>query len=917
MPAVTFDGKSLSIDGRRIWLVSGSIHFQRHPRESWAERIHAAKLAGLNTVETPIFWNHIEVRQGKFDFTGDNDIRQFIKLVQEAGMYAILRPGPFIGAGWDLGGLPSWLLANDAVKPRAANQPFLEATGKFFTALAKQVRDLQANSAGGGPIVLIQNEAHWTCDHDDAAAGYLGELARYLREAGLTVPRINGNNLWQGVEGEIDGWTGEGEMFAVLRQLSAVRPNQPQIAIDFGPVHRPRFGEESRPAVDPWTLQRQLGEILASGGQYNISGFSSGTSPGFWAGQSPRGEHAMLAPTQDLACSIDEHGRPTPVFAAVRRISSFASSFSRVFANHAADTPAIVIDPAPREGTITGRAVTHLRGSQGSALFIFSPPKSKPGTLPLLLSDGSSLPVPLGNQQVHWCLLNTHLTARATLDYATLCPLFFAGTTLVVFGPSGAVGAVSINGTSVELEVPKGRRPVTTKVDEITVVCVSEELADETFHHNGTVFVGVAGLSVQGEPLPGAGKTHTEVSPDGQIANITTKVPEDHAPARLPAVSLDTWELAPDTAHSDGSSPRYAQIHGPATLPTLGAPQGYGWYRVQLRSGATRKIKVAAPEMSDRVQLFLDGEPVGVLGASMGAEDQIALSLKKGTHTLVALADNMGHRSGGTMMKFRKGLYGHLQEVAVFRTPKPKLVSSDPFNLLAWRAPLFKVREGDTTHPSRVTWAFTHRKHSPLIIDLPPIPARSVVMLNGEPLDFIDANQTRSLFLTDPGLKRGNNELQLALHTDEGDGPGADARVEEILGILTKVKIVEAVAPVTDKGDWTFAKWEAPAENAYHEVAKSNLGKAVGPSWWKTYFNAPVGRVACSLDLSGMTKGVVYLNGRNLGRYFSQTSDGRKVPPQLPMALPRPYLKPTGNELVIFDEHGGNPGRIKFTVEKA
>jgi hypothetical protein len=916
MPAVNFDGKSISIDGRRVWLVSGSLQFQRFPRESWADRIHAAKLAGLNTIETPIFWNRIESRPGNFDFKGDNDIRHFLKLVQEAGLFAILRPGPYVGAGWDLGGIPSWLLAQDAAHLRAPNQPFLEATGRFFTALSKQVKDLQANSSGGGPIVLIQNEAHWTCDHPDAAASYLGELARYLRESGLNLPRINANNLWQGVEGEIDGWTGEGEMFAILRQLNAVRPDQPRIVVDFGPIRRPRFGENVPDLVDPWTLQRQLGEILASAGQFNLATFASGTSFGFWAGQSPRGEHTMLAPTQELSAALDEHGRPTPYYHALRRIATFASSFSRVFANHTTDTPPVVIDPAPREGAINARTITHLRGTQGSVLFVFSPPKSKPGTLPLLMSDGSSLPVPLGNQQVHWCLLDTQLSGRARLDYATLCPLFFAGTTLVVFGPAGATGAVSINGTPVELEVPKGRRPVTIKVDEITVAVVSEDLADETYHQNGTVYIGVAGLTPAGEPLPGSSKTHTEIAPDGATSAVTTKAPDDAPPARLPSINIETWEAAPDTAHADGSSPRFAQIQGPAELPALGAPQGYGWYRVNLRSGATRKIKVSAPEMADRLQLFLDNEPVGVLGTGPGAETVLPLSLKKGTHTLTALADNMGYASGGSVMHFHKGLYGHLFETATFRTPKPKLATSEPFDLLAWRTPLFKVREGDTTHPSRISWAFAHRKHSPLVVNLPPLPARAVVLLNGDPVDFVDANQSRSVYLSEHQLRRGNNELELALHTDEGDGPGAQARVEEVLAICSGIKFLEAASPATDKGEWAFAKWEAPTENEYQEVAKSNLGKVNTPCWWRTFFNAPTERLAISLDLSGMTKGVVFLNGHNLGRYFSQTAALKKVPPQLPMPLPRPYLKETGNELVIFDEHGGNPARIKVTVEK-
>jgi hypothetical protein len=917
MPAVTFDGKSLFIDGKRTWVISASLHFQRFPRDTWLERIHAARLAGFNTIETPVYWNRIEPRPGAFDFKGDNDVRHFLKLVQEAGMHAIIRPGPYVGAGWDLGGIPSWLLAQDAVTLRAPNQPFLEATGRYFTALAKQVKDLQANTPGGGPIILIQNEAHWTCDHPEAAEGYLAELARYLREAGLTLPRINANNLWQGVEGEIDGWTGEGEMFAILRQLNAVRPDQPQMVIDFGPIRRPRFGENPPEPTDPLTLQRQLGEILASAGQYNLSTFACGSAEGFWAGQSPRGEHTMLAPSQELFPAIDEHGRPTSIYHAVRRISQFASSFSRVFANHHHDTPPILIDPAPRDGTISGRTVTHLRGSQGSVLFVFSPNKSKPGTLPLLMSDGSSLRVPLGNQQVHWCLLNTHLTSRATLDYATLCALFFANNTLVVFGPSGATGAVSINGTIIELEIPSGRRPVTARVDDVTICAVSEELADETFFDASRVYVGISALTHLGEPLPGSSKTHTEITADGSVTSVTTKVPDDAAPAKLPAIDLETWELAPDTAHIDGSSPRYAQIKGPDSLPALGAPQGYGWYRINLRSGATRKIKLCAPEMEDRLQIFLDGQPIGVLGDGPGAEQTLPLSLKKGTHTLVGLADNMGFPSGGSWINHRKGLYGHLFEAATFRTPKPKLETAEPFDLLAWRSPLFRVREGDQTHPSRITWSFAHRKHSPLVIDLPPFPARAVVLLNDDPVDFIDANQPRRLYLATEQTKRGNNVLQLALHTDEGDGPGADARVEEVLAILSNTKFLEAASPATDKGEWGFAKWEAPGDNAYQEVAKSNLSKEKTPSWWRTFFNAPAGRLALSIDLSGMTKGVVFLNGHNLGRYFSQTASNKKVPPQLNMPLPRPYLKEKGNELVIFDEHGGNPARVKMLIERA
>ena len=124
MPSVTHDGRSFLVDGRRIWLVSGRIPYARLPREAWADRIHQAKLAGLNTVETPVFWARHEPRPGRFDFTGDNDLRHFVDLVGKAGMMCILGLGPYVGAAWDMGGLPPWLTGKSL---RTNSGPYLEA----------------------------------------------------------------------------------------------------------------------------------------------------------------------------------------------------------------------------------------------------------------------------------------------------------------------------------------------------------------------------------------------------------------------------------------------------------------------------------------------------------------------------------------------------------------------------------------------------------------------------------------------------------------------------------------------------------------------------------------------------------------------------------------------------------------------
>ncbi len=915
MASISFDSRTLSIDGKRVWLVSGSIHFQRIARSEWADRIRAAKHAGLNCIETPIFWSQIEARPGSYDFKDTNDIRHFVELIAEAGLYCVLRVGPYVGEGWDLGGLPAWLLNMPELQLRKPNQPFLEAVGKYFNALAKQVKDLQASVTRGGPIVLVQNENKWFCGDEVASKGYLGELGRYLREAGFTVPKINANNLWEGVEGDIDAWSGEGDMFGTMRQLKAVRPDQPQMVIDYGHRSRPIFGQPAPAPIDGLQRQRQLAEIMCAGGQYNLGNFASGITPGFFAGRDERGAFSPFTPLPESCPMLDEHGRLTESGMPVRRLNMFASSFSRVLAHTEHEDPPIVIDPASDEQSINGHAVTHMRGAQGSVVFIFSPVKSKPGTLNLLLSDGSSLPVRLGHQRVHWCLLNVHLSSSHTLDHTSLNALTHVENTLVLFGPANALGEVSINGTPLEVEVPKGRKPLVVSHEGMNLVVVCDEMVDETFVHHSDIFVGVGGLTVGGEPIPSTGgKTHTHIDAKGTAKTHSTKTPAGYA-EKLPKVSLGQWECAIPEEHIAGTSPRYAQIPGPADLSELGTPYGYGWYRIELKNSATKKLKVSAPEMSDRVSVFLDAEHQGVLGSGPGADVEITLNTKKGEQQLVLIADNMGRVHAGSDMTQRKGLYGHVIERNAFKAGKCTLEQGNPRDLLTIKSPIFGLRPGDTTLPDRVTWSFKHLKKSSIVLELPALPSRALVMLNDEPFTIIEPDRPTSVVLDDEATKRGNNILQIAFEANAITERDEDFAKSMHKLISTDGVFIEASNPISDKVSWSFAKWEPPAEIDFDSMAKSKLGDTGKPTWWKTGFASPDQRVALDLDCSGLSKGQIYLNGQALGRYFVADASGKTVEPSLPLTIPAAWLKDEGeNELMIFDEHGNAPGKIKLLV---
>ena len=109
MPTVTSNAQSFALDGRRTWIVGASIHYARVPVGDWERRIDAARQAGFNTIETACPWLVHEPRKGRYDFQDNADVRGFIERCGEAGMRVVLRAGPFIGSGYDAGGLPGWL----------------------------------------------------------------------------------------------------------------------------------------------------------------------------------------------------------------------------------------------------------------------------------------------------------------------------------------------------------------------------------------------------------------------------------------------------------------------------------------------------------------------------------------------------------------------------------------------------------------------------------------------------------------------------------------------------------------------------------------------------------------------------------------------------------------------------------------
>ncbi|PWA84720.1 glycoside hydrolase, family 35 [Artemisia annua] len=170
---VTYDKKSLIINGHRRILFSGSIHYPRSTPEMWQDLIQKAKDGGLDVIDTYVFWNGHEPSPGNYNFEGRYDLVRFVKTVQKAGLYMHLRIGPFVCAEWNFGGLPVWLKYVPGISFRTDNEPFKNAMQKFTTKIVQMMKDEKLFESQGGPIILSQIENEYGAEsHAFGAAGH-------------------------------------------------------------------------------------------------------------------------------------------------------------------------------------------------------------------------------------------------------------------------------------------------------------------------------------------------------------------------------------------------------------------------------------------------------------------------------------------------------------------------------------------------------------------------------------------------------------------------------------------------------------------------------------------------------------------------------------------------------------------------
>ena len=136
------------VNGKVTPILSGEMHYPRIPHQYWRHRLRMMRAMGLNTVATYVFWNLHETEPGKWDFEGDKNLAEYIRIAGEEGLMVILRPGPYVCAEWEFGGYPWWLQNIPGMEIRRDNPEFLKRTKLYIDKLYEQVGDLQVSKGG-------------------------------------------------------------------------------------------------------------------------------------------------------------------------------------------------------------------------------------------------------------------------------------------------------------------------------------------------------------------------------------------------------------------------------------------------------------------------------------------------------------------------------------------------------------------------------------------------------------------------------------------------------------------------------------------------------------------------------------------------------------------------------------------------
>ena len=310
-------------DGKPVKLMSGAVHYFRNMPDTWDDIFKKMKAMGLNCVETYCAWNLHEPEPNKFCFEGRLDIASFIKKAEENDLMVIVRPGPYICAEWEFGGLPWWLQCDEEMEIRCMNKKYIAHFDAYLDALFEQVRPLLCTN--GGPVIMLQCENEYGYYGDDK------EYLSYLRDGyirrGIDVPLFtsDGHTEESLRDGMIEGCittlnfgSNVEERFAVHDRLF---PDAPKMCMEMWNGWFDAWGDEKHHTTSASDYVKSVSDMLKKG-SVNMYMFIGGTNFGFTSGANHYDKFAPDVTSYDYDALLTECGDVTPKYMAVREVLS-------------------------------------------------------------------------------------------------------------------------------------------------------------------------------------------------------------------------------------------------------------------------------------------------------------------------------------------------------------------------------------------------------------------------------------------------------------------------------------------------------------------------------------------------------------------------------------------------------------------
>lgn len=334
-----FRGTDFVLDGKPFQIVSGEMHPARIPAEYWRHRIRMAKAMGCNTIAAYIFWNYHETGDGRFDFkSGNHDIVRFMRIAQEEGLWVLLRPGPYVCAEWDFGGIPPYLLRYPDLKVRCMDPRYMAAAERYLKRLALQVKPLMISK--GGPILMVQIENEYGSYGNDR--NYVSRLKQIWEANGVDGPfyTADGATDFMLEAGSLPGCAvgldpgGSLDAFALAAKAA---PGVPIFSSETYPGWLTHWGENwAKVGAD--VIVNEVKFLLGNKKSFNLYVVHGGTNFGFSAGANSGGKgYEPDVTSYDYDAPVTEQGRPTPKYMALRDVISKATGVA----------PPAVPDPIP------------------------------------------------------------------------------------------------------------------------------------------------------------------------------------------------------------------------------------------------------------------------------------------------------------------------------------------------------------------------------------------------------------------------------------------------------------------------------------------------------------------------------------------------------------------------------------------